>query len=147
MDGFGFVGAMDKVGVERRLLTAGRNKAFLDSFSPVSEEQRQFALRLLDEVHQQFIEVVKAGRGDRLKNVPDLFSGLVWTGARSVEIGLADGLGSVESVAREEIKAEEIVDFSTHENLAERLARRIGAAAGQAIARTIGVGGPAPALR
>ena len=147
MDGFGFVGAMDKVGVERRLLTAGRNKAFLDSFSPLNEEQRQFALRLLDEVHQQFIEIVKAGRGDRLKNVPDLFSGLVWTGARSVEIGLADGLGSVESVARDYIKAEEIVDFSTHENLAERLARRIGAAAGQAVARTIGVGGPVPSMR
>jgi len=102
---------------------------------------------MLDEVHQQFIETVKAGRGDRLKDSPDLFSGLVWTGARSIELGLADALGTVEGVARDEFKAETIVDFSTHENLAERLARRIGAAAGQAMARAIGAAGPVPALR
>jgi len=147
MDGFGFVGAMDKLGVERRLFVAGRNKGFLDSFSPLGEEQRRLAQRMLDEVHQQFIETVKAGRGDRLKDSPDLFSGLVWTGARSIELGLADALGTVEGVARDEFKAETIVDFSTHENLAERLARRIGAAAGQAMARAIGAAGPVPALR
>ena len=147
MDGFGFTGAMDKLGVERRLLVAGRNKGFLDSFSPLTDDQRRLAQQMLDEVHQQFIEVVKAGRGERLKDSAEVFSGLVWTGARSIELGLADALGTVESVARDEIKAETIVDFSTHENLAERLARRIGAAAGQAMARAIGAAGPVPALR
>jgi len=147
MDGFGFTGAMDKLGVERRLLVAGRNKGFLDSFSPLTDEQRRLAQRMLDEVHQQFIEVVKAGRGERLKDSGEIFSGLVWTGARSIELGLADALGTVEGVARDEIKAETIVDFSAHENLAERLARRIGASAGQAMARAIGAAGPVPALR
>jgi protease-4 len=147
MDGFGFTGAMDKLGVERRLLVAGRNKGFLDSFSPLTDEQRRLAQRMLDEVHQQFIEVVKAGRGERLKDSGEIFSGLVWTGARSIELGLADALGTVEGVARDEIKAETIIDFSAHENLAERLARRIGASAGQAMARAIGAVGPVPALR
>jgi protease IV len=134
MDGFGFTGAMDKLGVERRLLTAGRNKGFLDSFSPLQPEQRAYAQQMLDDIHRQFIEVVKKGRGDRLKESPDLFSGLVWTGERSVELGLADALGTVDYVAREVIKAEDLVDYSPHENLAERLAKRVGASAGRAMA-------------
>lgn len=137
MDGFGFVGAMDKVGVERRLITSGRNKGFLDSFSPLPEEQRQYAQAMLDEIHQQFIDVVRRGRGERLKDVPDLFSGLVWTGARSIEIGLSDGLGTVDSVARDVIKAEEVVDFSARKNLAERLARRFGASLGETMATAL----------
>lgn len=139
MGGFGFVDAMDKVGVERRLLTAGDKKGFLDSFSPVSEAQRAHAQRMLDQVHAQFIAKVREGRADRLADDPDLFSGLVWTGERSVELGLADGLGSVASVARDVIKAEDIVDFSPRQNLAEKLARRVGASAGETLARVLGV--------
>jgi protease-4 len=135
MDGFGFVDTMDKVGVERRLLTAGRNKAFLDPFSPLSEEHRKHAQTMLDEIHRQFIDIVKAGRGDRLKDAPELFSGLVWTGARSVELGLADELGTVGSVARDVIKAEDVVDYSVHESLTERFAKRVGASTGAALAR------------
>jgi len=137
MDGFGFVGTMDKLGVERRLITSGRNKGFLDSFSPLPEEQRQYAQSMLDEIHQQFIDVVRRGRGERLKDVPDLFSGLVWTGARSIEIGLSDGLGTVDSVVRDVIKAEEVVDFSARKNLAERLARRFGASLGETMATAL----------
>jgi protease-4 len=141
MDGFGFVGAMDKLGVERRLLTAGQNKGFLDSFSPLNEEHRRIAQTMLGDVHRQFIDVVRKGRGDRLKDDPEIFSGLVWTGERSVALGLADSLGTVDSVARDVIKAEDVVDFSPHENLAERLAKRVGASAGQALARVLSVGG------
>jgi len=138
MEGFGFVGAMEKLGVERRLLTAGANKGFLDSFSPLSEEHRRHALKMLDEIHQQFIDVVRKGRGERLKETAETFSGLVWTGARAVELGMADAQGSVDSVAREVIKAERVVDFTRHDNLAERLAKRLGASAGQAIANRWG---------
>jgi len=147
MEGFGFVGAMEKLGVERRLLTAGANKGFLDSFSPLPEDQRRHAQSMLDEIHGQFIDVVRAGRGDRLKDAPELFTGLVWTGARSVEMGLTDALGTVDSVARDVIKAEKVVDFSTRKNLAERLARRFGATAGEAMARALGVAAQAPGLR
>ena len=137
MDGFGFVAAMDKLGVERRLLTAGRNKGFLDMFSPLTDEQKQFAQTMLTEIHQQFIDVVRKGRGSRLKETPETFSGLIWTGARGVEMGLADAFGTLDSVARDVIKAEDVVDYSTKENIAERLAKRIGASAGQAAARTL----------
>jgi protease-4 len=147
MDGFGFVGAMEKVGVERRLLAAGADKGFLDSFSPLSDKHREFAQRMLDEVHQQFIAVVKNGRKGRLKESPEIFSGLFWTGARAVEFGLADAQGSVDSVARDVIKAEETVDFSPHKNLAERLAKRLGASAGEAIARSWSVSESGPRLR
>ncbi len=129
MDGFGFTGGMDKLGVERRLLTAGENKGFMDPFSPVDPKQKEYALSMLNDIHQQFIAVVKQGRGKRLKDDPELFSGLVWTGKRSVELGLADGYGSVESVARDVIKAEQIVDFTEKSNPVERLAKRFGAAA------------------
>ncbi|MCL2022669.1 MAG: S49 family peptidase [Betaproteobacteria bacterium] len=127
MNGFGFTGAMDKLGIERRLLTAGENKGFLDPFSPMQEEQKAHVQTLLDELHQQFIAAVREGRGNRLKETPEIFSGLIWSGEKSVEMGLADALGSVKSVARDEIKAETLVDFSVKENLAERLAKRLGA--------------------
>jgi len=128
LDQFGFTGTMEKVGVERRVITAGENKAFLDPFSPLRPEDVKHAHELLDEVHQQFIAVVKKGRGGRLKESPEIFSGLMWTGARSIELGLADGYGSVDTVARDVIKAEEIVDYTRKENVAERIARRFGAA-------------------
>ena len=130
MDGFGFTGIMDKVGVERRLLTAGENKGFMDPFSPLSKTHRAFAQNMLDQIHKQFIEVVKEGRGDRLKDSPDLFSGLFWTGKEAVDMGLADGLGSIDYVAREIVKAEDLVDYTKRDNVAERLAKRFGAAMG-----------------
>ncbi|HTT37463.1 MAG TPA: S49 family peptidase [Burkholderiales bacterium] len=133
IDGFGFTGTMSKLGVERRLLTAGENKAFLDPFSPLNPKQKEYADRMLAEIHQQFIEVVKTGRGQRLKESPEIFSGLVWTGAKGIELGLADALGSVDYVAREVIKAENIVDFTPHENLVERFTRRLGAAAAETL--------------
>jgi len=133
MDGFGFTEGMKKLGVERRLLAAGENKGFLDPFSPVEPKQEAHARAMLGEVHEQFIHVVRQGRGKRLKESPDMFSGLVWSGARSIELGLADALGSLDYVAREVVKAEEIVDFTPQEGLAERLARRIGTAMGQAM--------------
>ncbi|GAB4063492.1 S49 family peptidase [Uliginosibacterium sediminicola] len=127
MDGFGFTELMQKVGVERRSLTAGKNKAFLDPFLPQSPEQVEFAHAMLDEIHQQFIDVVRKGRGKRLKETPDMFSGLFWSGAKSIELGLADGYGTVDSVARDVIKAEDVRDFTQHENFAERVAKRFGA--------------------
>lgn len=129
MDGFGFTGAMEKLGVERRVLTAGENKAFLDPFSPVNKTQQQYAQQMLSEIHRQFVDVVRRGRGSRLKETPDMFSGLVWTGEQSISLGLADGMGSMDSVARDVIKAEDIVDFTPHEGLAERFAKRLGASA------------------
>lgn len=133
MDGFGFTGSMEKLGIERRLLTAGDNKGFLDPFSPVDARQMGHAKAMLDEVHQQFIRVVREGRGKRLKESPELYSGLIWSGAKSIELGLADGLGSLDYVAREVVKAEDILDYTPHENLADRLARRLGTAMGLAM--------------
>ncbi|QOY93637.1 S49 family peptidase [Massilia sp. UMI-21] len=130
MDSFGFVGLMDKLGIERRLLTAGQNKGFLDPFSPQSERHRERAQAMLDEIHQQFIAVVRAGRGKRLKETPEIFSGLYWTGAKAVEMGLADGFGTVDTVARDIVKAEDIVDYTAHEGLPERVLKRFGAAVG-----------------
>lgn len=127
MDGFGFTGTMDKLGVQRRLLTAGENKGFLDPFSPMNDKQKVYAQQMLDDIHQQFIDVVKQGRGKRLKQDPELFSGLVWTGDQGVKLGLADGYGTTESVARDVIHAEKIVDYTTHEGFADRLAKRLGA--------------------
>ncbi len=126
MDGFGFTQTMDKLGVERRLITAGANKGFLDPFSPADPQQVQYARQMLEEIHAQFIRVVRQGRGKRLKETPDIFSGLVWSGEKSITLGLADGLGSVESVARDVIKAEDIVDFTPHQGLADRLAGKFG---------------------
>jgi protease-4 len=135
MDGFGFTGAMEKLGVERRLLAAGENKGFLDPFSPIEESQKAHAQNMLSEIHQQFINVVRKGRGDRLKETPEMFSGLLWIGTKSIELGLADSLGSVEYVAREVIKAEDIVDFTPRENIAERVVRRFGAAMAETLLR------------
>ena len=133
MDGFGFTGTMEKLGVERRLMTAGENKGFLDPFSPLNPRHQEFIKQMLDEVHQQFIAVVKQGRGKRLKETADTFSGLIWTGQKSIELGLADEIGSVESVARDVIKAEDIVDFTAHEGIADRLAKRFGAGVASAL--------------
>ena len=127
MNGFGFTGAMEKLGVERRLLTAGENKGFLDPFSPESPAHKAYALNMLNEIHAQFIDVVKQGRGKRLKETPEMFSGLMWSGAKSIEMGLADGYGTVDSVARNIIKAEDIRDFTVKPNFAEKFASKFGA--------------------
>jgi protease IV len=133
MDGFGFTGTMEKLGVERRLLTAGENKGFMDPFSPRNPKQEEFTRGMLAEIHQQFIAAVKEGRGKRLKETPEMFSGLIWTGAKSIELGLADDFGSVDYVAREVIKAEDVVDFTAHEGLADRLAKKFGAGVASAL--------------
>jgi protease-4 len=137
MDGFGFVGTMEKLGVERRLMTAGDNKGMLDPFSPQSEKQRGYAQAMIDQIHQQFIKVVKEGRGDRLKETPETFSGLYWNGQQAVENGLVDHLGNLDFVAREVVKAEIIIDYTPHENLAERLANRFGASIGQGMFKAL----------
>ena len=134
MDGFGFTGVMEKVGVERRLMTAGNNKDFLDPFSPQDEKQKAHAEALLGEVHKQFIDAVRQGRGQRLKETPEIFSGLIWTGAQGIQMGLADDFGTVDSVARDIIKAENVLDYSLKENIAERFAKRLGAEAGNGFA-------------
>ncbi len=140
MDSFGFTGTMEKLGVERRLLTAGANKGFLDPFSPQSDKHRAHAQEMLNEIHQQFITVVRSGRGARLKETPETFSGLYWTGAKAVEMGLADGFGTVDTVARDIVKAEDIVDYTAHEGLPERVLKKFGASVGEgafkAISRT-----------
>lgn len=140
MDGFGFTGTMEKLGVERRLLAAGKNKGFLDPFSPIQDEQKAHAETMLDDIHQQFITVVRQGRGKRLKETPDMFSGLLWVGQKSIDLGLADALGSLDYVAREVIKAEDIVDYTQQENIAERFARRFGAAAAETLVKLGGIG-------
>ena len=138
MDGFGFVGSMEKLGVERRLLTAGENKGFLDPFSPQQPKQLEFAKSMLGEVHQQFIDAVRKGRGKRLKETPEMFSGLMWTGAKGVSMGLADGLGSVDFVAREVIKAADVRDHSMKQNFAERFAQKLGSETAASLAYALG---------
>jgi len=137
MNGFGVTGLMDKLGIERRAITAGKNKALLDPFSKEDPKQKAFVQEMLSEVHQQFIKVVRDGRGDRLKETPDMFSGLVWNGAKSVELGLTDALGTVDGVAREVFKAPEVVDYTMKDNLAERVAKRFGAAMGEGVGKVI----------
>jgi protease-4 len=142
MDGFGFTGLMEKLGIERRLMTAGENKAMLDPFSPQDDAQRAYVQSMLAQIHNQFIEVVKKGRGDRLKVDNDTFSGLVWSGQQSIDLGLADGLGSLDYVAREIVKAEDIVDYTQRENVGLRLAKRFGASIGEGMflaARSAGI--------
>jgi protease-4 len=134
MDQFGFVETMEKLGVERRVLTAGENKAFLDPFAPLQPVHVEHARKILGEIHGQFIDVVKKGRGKRLKESPEIFSGLLWSGATSIELGLSDAFGTVDYVAREVIKAEQIVEYTRKENIAERFAKRFGAAMADAIA-------------
>ena len=133
MDGFGFTGAMQKLGIERRLLTAGENKGFLDPFSPMNDKQKAYAMQMLEEIHQQFIRVVRAGRGSRLKETPDMYSGLVWTGEKSISLGLADAYGSTDYVAREVIGAKEIVNYTQKENIALRFARKFGVTLGHSL--------------
>lgn len=129
MDSFGVTGLMEKLGIERRLLTAGENKGMLDPFLPENPADKAHMQALLSEVHQQFIAAVREGRGKRLKENPDIFSGLIWTGQTGVQLGLADGIGGIESVAREVIKAEDIVDYTQKESITEKFARRVGVAA------------------
>ena len=130
MEGFGFVDLMGKLGVERRLITAGENKGMLDPFTPQSAREREHTQALINQIHQQFISVVKEGRGARLKATPDTFSGLFWNGEEAVRLGLADAVGSVDFVAREKVQAPDVVDYSPRENVAERLAKRFGASVG-----------------
>ncbi|MES2537288.1 MAG: S49 family peptidase [Pseudomonadota bacterium] len=146
MDGFGFTGLMDKVGVERRLLTAGENKGFMDPFSPQTQKHKEYAQSMLNEIHQQFIDVVRAGRGKRLKETPDMFSGLFWSGSKAVELGLADGFGTVDSVARDQFKAEDIVDYTRKEGLPERVMKKFGAAVGSGAMQSMW-SGTKPGLR
>ncbi|TDI82240.1 MAG: S49 family peptidase, partial [Betaproteobacteria bacterium] len=136
MNGFGYTGMMEKLGIERRLLTAGENKGFLDPFSPPNPQQQKHAKEMLTDIHQQFIQVVQQGRGKRLRNLPEIFSGIVWTGQKSIELGLADALGSAEYVAREIIKAENIVDYTEKESFTERFAKRLGSAFANALINT-----------
>lgn len=144
MDGFGFTGLMDKLGVERRLMTAGENKGFMDPFSPQTEKQRAFAQTMLDQIHQQFINVVKQGRGTRLKETPEIFSGLFWTGQQAIDMGLADQLGNLDYVARDVVKAEELIDYTRKDNVAERLVKRFGASIGEGSVKAMRL---LPALR
>ena len=137
MDGFGFTGTMEKLGVERRLLTAGVSKGFLDPFSPENENDKAHARQMLGEIHQQFIDVVRKGRGKRLKETPEMFSGLMWSGARSIELGLVDGYGTVDSVARDVIKASDVRDFSVKQNFAEKFAKQFGADMAEGMANVL----------
>ncbi|HIP52705.1 MAG TPA: signal peptide peptidase SppA [Chromatiales bacterium] len=139
MNSFGFAETMKKLGIERRLLTAGERKGIMDPFSPATEEDRQFILGLLAQLHQQFIDAVRAGRGERLKETEEIFSGLFWSGEEGVRLGLVDGLGSTSYVARELIKAEEIVDFTPKEDVFERFAKRIGVGVSEAFAELFGL--------
>jgi protease IV len=137
IDGFGFTGLMDKLGVERRLLTAGENKGMLDPFSAQNPRQLAHAQAMIDQVHRQFIEVVRQGRGERLKETPETFSGLFWNGEEAIRLGLADRTGGLDFVAREVVGAADIVDYTPRENIAERLARRFGAGVGEGAVRLL----------
>lgn len=137
IDGFGFTGTMDKLGVERRLLTAGDNKGMLDPFSPLNEKHRAYAQAMIDQIHKQFIDVVRAGRGKRLKEDASTFSGLFWNGQKAVELGLADHLGSLDMVARDLVKAEDIIDYTPKPDWSDRLARRVGASVGSSLMQSL----------
>ena len=137
MEGFGFTGLMDKLGVTRRMITAGSNKGMMDPFSKENPQQVEMIKAMIGEIHQQFIEVVKAGRGDSLKETPEMFSGRVWNGEQAIKIGLADGYGTVDSVARDVFKAPDILDYTMKENFAERVAKRFGAEVGAAAGKAL----------
>jgi protease-4 len=141
MDGFGFTGLMDKLGVQRRLHTSGANKGAFDPFSPETPAMDAHAQEMLDQIHQQFIDAVKQGRGKRLKDSPDVFSGMFWTGQKSVELGLADGFGDADYVAREIVKQPDLVDYTQKESIGERVARKFGAAVGNASMHALMMGG------
>jgi protease-4 len=146
MDGFGFTGLMDKLGIQRRIHTSGANKGAFDPFSPETPAMNAHAQDMLDQIHAQFIDAVKLGRGKRLKDDPELFSGMFWTGEKSVELGLADGFGDASYVAREVIKQPDIVDYTQKESISERVVRRFGASIGDAAMRALTLGGK-PQLR
>lgn len=137
MDSFGAAGLLEKIGVERRLLTAGANKGIGDPFSPLPPQQRAYIQTMLDQIHQQFIAVVRQGRGDRLKETPETFSGLFWNGEQALEMGLIDHLGNLDYVAREVVKAEDVIDYTPKENVAERLAKRFGASIGAGAVKAV----------
>ncbi len=137
MEGFGFTGLMDKLGVTRRMITAGSNKGMMDPFSKENPQQVEMIKTMIDEIHQQFIAVVKEGRGIRLKETPDLFSGRIWNGEQAIKIGLVDGYGTVDSVARDILKAPDVLDYTQKENFAERVAKRFGAEAGSAAGKAL----------
>ena len=137
MDGYGFTEVMKKVGVERRLMTAGDNKAMLDPFSPVNPKHQALAQAMLNEIHEQFKTVVRQGRGSRLKETPETFSGLFWSGEQGIKMGLADALGSADYVAREVIKQEKLIDFTYHDDFASRIAKRVGASASASFGDTL----------
>jgi protease-4 len=133
MNGFGFTGSMEKLGIERRLITAGKNKGFLDPFSPLNQEEKAFTQTLLEDIHQQFIHAVKVGRGNRLRETEETFTGLIWNGSAAIKMGLVDGQGTSDYVAKELIKEPEIVDFTHKRTLSEVLAEQIGASAGASL--------------
>ena len=137
MDGFGFTGLMEKLGVERRLMTAGENKGFMDPFSPQTEKHRTFTQGMLNQIHQQFITVVKKGRGERLKETPETFTGLFWSGQQAVELGLVDKIGTLDYVAREVVKAPNLIDYTKRDNVAEKLAKRFGASIGEGAVKAL----------
>ncbi len=137
MSSFGFTGLMDKLGIERRLMTAGENKAMLDPFQPQNPRHRALTQTMLDDIHQQFIAAVKEGRGKRLKSSPEIFSGLFWTGRKAISLGLADGLGTVDGVARDVLKAEDVIDYTVREGLSDRVLKKFGAAVGESMAKTL----------
>jgi protease-4 len=138
MSSFGFTGLMDKLGIERRLMTAGENKALMDPFSPTSSRQKEFTQTMLKEIHEQFITAVRNGRGKRLKESPEIFSGLFWTGNTAISLGLADALGTVDSVARDVLKAEDVIDYTVREGLSDRVLKKFGAAVGEGAVRAVG---------
>ena len=140
MDSFGFVDAINKLGVERRSITAGANKSILDPFLPMVPQQKQHAEKMLDQVHKQFIEVVKQGRGDKLTDDPDIFSGLFWSGEESLRLGLIDGFGNLTTVARDEIGAEDLVDYSIHPDIFEQFSKQLGVSIGAGLATAFGNG-------
>jgi len=142
MNGYGFTGTMEKLGVERRLLTAGKNKAMLDPFSPVNPEHEAFAQSMLDEIHEQFKTVVREGRGERLKETDEVFSGLFWSGEKSIKLGLADAFGSAGYVAREVVKQDKIVDYTYQESFADRFAKQLGASIAKHVGLDVAAQGP-----
>ncbi len=137
MSSFGFTGLMNKLGVERRLMTAGENKAMMDPFQPQNPRHKAHTQSLLDEIHQQFIAAVRSGRGKRLKTSPEIFSALFWTGESAIRLGLADGLGTVDGVARDVLKAEDVIDYTVREGLSDRVLKKFGAAVGEGFAKTM----------
>ncbi|MFC6337459.1 S49 family peptidase [Pseudomonas sp. CCM 7891] len=142
--GYGFVGTMEKLGVERRTYTSGEHKSFLDPFQPQKADETQFWQGVLDTTHRQFIASVKQGRGDRLKDKehPELFSGLIWSGEQAMQLGLVDGLGSASSVARDVIGEKELVDFTVEESPFDRFSKKLGASVAEHLAMWMGFQGP-----